>query len=77
MSAKLEQPISPSFTRMINLLPPEEKEHVSKEQLINIEYNILETLGFDFNFPGPIQSMERFLRLLGYDLNVAVYDMSY
>lgn len=30
MSAKLEQPISPSFTRMINLLPAEEKEHVTK-----------------------------------------------
>ena len=30
MSAKLEQPISPSFTRMINLLPEEEKKHVTK-----------------------------------------------
>ena len=31
MSAKLEQPISPSFTRMINLLPKEEKSGVTKE----------------------------------------------
>ena len=31
MSAKLEQPISPSFTRMINLLPPEEKKYVTKK----------------------------------------------
>ena len=30
MSAKLEQPISPSFTRMINLLSPEEKKNVTK-----------------------------------------------
>ena len=30
MSAKLEQPISPSFSRMINLLTEEEKKHVSK-----------------------------------------------
>lgn len=30
MSAKLEQPISPSFTRMINLLPEDEKKHVTK-----------------------------------------------
>jgi uncharacterized membrane protein len=28
MSAKLEQPISPSFTRMINLLTDEEKKYV-------------------------------------------------
>jgi len=30
MSAKLEQPISPSFSRMINLLTDEEKKHVTK-----------------------------------------------
>jgi hypothetical protein len=37
MSAKLEQPISPSFTRMINLLTDEEKKYVSKQSLIDIE----------------------------------------
>jgi len=30
MSAKLEQPISPSFTRMVNLLSSEEKKTVTK-----------------------------------------------
>ena len=54
MSAKLEQPISPSFTRMINLLTDEEKKYVSKQSLIDIEAWILMKLGFDFNFPGPI-----------------------
>jgi len=34
MAAKLEQPISPSFNRMINLLPDEERKYVSKTQLI-------------------------------------------
>jgi hypothetical protein len=34
MAAKLEQPISPSFNRMINLLPDEERKYVSKKQLI-------------------------------------------
>ena len=42
-----------------------------------MEANILANMGFDFNFPGPIQSMERFLRLLGYDLNTTVYEMAY
>lgn len=77
MSAKLEQPISPSFTRMINLLSPEEKKTVTKQSLIDLESDILIKLGFDFNFPGPIQSMERFLRILGYDLNRSVYEMSF
>lgn len=54
MSAKLEQPISPSFTRMINLLSEEEKKHVTKQSLIDLEADILVKLGFDFNFPGPI-----------------------
>ena len=34
-------------------------------------------LGFDFNFPGPVQSMERFLRILDYYLNKTIYDMSF
>ena len=54
MSAKLEQPISPSFTRMINLLTDEEKKYVRKQSLIDLEAQILIKLGFDFNFPGPI-----------------------
>ena len=41
MAAKLEQPISPSFTRMINLLTEDEKKFVSKQQLIDLEYHIL------------------------------------
>jgi hypothetical protein len=77
MSAKLEQPISPSFTRMINLLSLEEKKTVTKQSLIDLESDILIKLGFDFNFPGPIQSMERYLRILGYDLNRSVYEMSF
>lgn len=77
MSAKLEQPISPSFTRMINLLSDDEKKYVSKQKLIDLEAKIIMTLGFDFNFPGPFQSMERYLRILGYDLNKTIQDMSF
>lgn len=77
MSAKLEQPISPSFTRMINCLPEDERKYVTKSQLIDLEANILVQMGFEFNFPGPIQSMERYLRILGYDLNSIVYDMAF
>jgi len=77
MSAKLEQPISPSFTRMINLLTPDEKKTVTKQSLIELESDILIKLGFDFNFPGPMQSMERFLRILGYHTNQSVFDMSF
>ena len=77
MAAKLEQPISPSFTRMINLLTDDEKKNLNKQALIELEADILSAFCFDFNFPGPVQSMERYLRILGYALNKTVYDMSY
>ena len=62
---------------MINLLGDEEKKYVSKKALIDLEANIIMTMGFDFNFPGPIQSMERFMRLLECDLNKTIYDMAF
>ena len=77
MSAKLEQPISPSFTRMIGLLSDEEKKYVSKQSLIDLEAQILIKMGFDFNFPGPIQIMERYLRILDYDTNKTIMDMAF
>lgn len=77
MAAKLEQPISPSFSRMIYLLHDDERMYISKEALIKLEAQILVTLGFDFNFPGPMQSLERYLRILDYDSNRTVNEMSF
>ena len=77
MAAKLEQPISPSFTRMISLLSEDEKRFVTKQSLIEMEAEILRKLGFDFNFPGPIQSLERYLRILDYDTSKTVQEMSF
>ena len=37
MAAKLEQPISPSFSRMISLLTEQEQKHVTKQGLIDLE----------------------------------------
>jgi hypothetical protein len=54
MAAKMEQPISPSFLRMVQLLTDEEQKQVSKDSLIDLEARIIQTLGFDFGFPGPI-----------------------
>ena len=54
LAAKLEQPISPSFTRMISLLTEEEQQLVTKQDLIDLEEKILVLLGFDFTFPGPV-----------------------
>ena len=77
MAAKLEQPISPCFSKMILYLSDEEKSLVSVESMIELEADILKVLSFDFNFSSPIQSMDRYLRLMGYDQNQVVYDMSF
>ena len=69
MSAKLEQDVSPSFNRMISLLTKQEQQYVTKNALIDLEQEIITMFGFDFNFPGPIESMERFFRILDCDQN--------
>ena len=62
---------------MIDLFTDAEKKYATKNHLIDLEANMLIVFGFDFNFPGPIQSMERYLRILNYDFNKIVYDISY
>jgi hypothetical protein len=49
---------------------------VHNEDLKNLEVKILEKMNFDYNFPGPIQALERFMRILNYDLNKTVSEMS-
>mmetsp|Transcript_15895 Transcript_15895/g.24495 ORF Transcript_15895/g.24495 Transcript_15895/m.24495 type:complete len:151 (-) Transcript_15895:159-611(-) len=62
---------------MINLLSDSEKKHMTKESLVDLEFKILMELSYDFNFPGPMESVERFLRVLEYDHKKIIYDMSY
>jgi len=62
---------------MINLLTDDERRVVTKGSLIALEEKILIAFNFDFNFPGPIQSLERYLRLLDYDLNKIIFDIAF
>jgi hypothetical protein len=45
--------------------------------LVDLEAHILIKLGFDFNFPGPMQFIERYLRVLKVENEKAVYEISY
>ena len=76
MAAKLEQDTSPSFNRMIGMLTNGEYKVVSKQALIDLEYDIIVKFGCDFNFPGPIESLERYLRVLGFHKNDKVIKLS-
>jgi hypothetical protein len=52
---------------MITFLTEEERLVVDREKLLELEADMLVTLGFDLCFPGPVAPMERFLRLLKID----------
>ena len=62
---------------MISLLTDEEKKYVNKQMLVDLEAQILSRFGFDFNFQGPVQSLERFLRILNYHDNQVIFEMSF
>jgi hypothetical protein len=67
MAAKLEQPVSPSFNRMINLLPESQRKRMDKEDLVDLEEKIILALDFDFNYASPITFLERYQRLFSVD----------
>jgi hypothetical protein len=67
LAAKLEQPISPSYNKMIGFLPENQKTGVSKKELLRIEREVIKTLQFDIQRPGPTLFIERYIKVLGYE----------
>ena len=62
---------------MITFLTEEERQVVERNELLELEADILVTLGFDLCFPGPVAPMERFLRLLKIDDKPILRRMSF
>lgn len=46
MAAKIEEPISPSFERMINLLKKYDITNIKKQNLIDLEEQVIKKLDF-------------------------------
>ena len=67
MAAKMEQPISPSFNRMILLLYENHKIKLKKVDLLDLEEKILRTLEFSCHHISAVPFLERFLRIFGVD----------
>lgn len=67
MSAKLEQPISPSFNRMIRLVEDEWGIKISKTELIDLEEKVIRTLDYSLHYTCPIVFLERYQRIFGVD----------
>lgn len=69
--------MTPSISRLISLLKGKERNSITKDKLIDLEAKICTNFGFDFNFPGPIQLLERYMQILNYSDNEAVMDISF
>ena len=67
LAAKLEQPMSPSFQRMIALLPEDSRASVTKEKLVMMEETIIKELHFRMHFAGPIPFLQRYQRFFNID----------
>ena len=53
IAAKLEEAITPSFLKMISLVPEAEKNNITKEKLVDLEVSIIQVLDFNFQVTGP------------------------
>ena len=67
MAAKLHQPLSPSFTKTLKLLPDEFRDRITKQDLIVVEELVVRELDFSFEWDGPLHFLERFERLFEVD----------
>ena len=75
LGAKCEEDTSPSINRMINLLSCSEQRYVTKKAVIDLEASIVLKFGFEFNYIGPIESSQRYLRLLNKNKNEKINKM--
>ena len=65
MAAKLEEPIQPSFNRMVRLVASEWNFETTKEEIVEMESQVIRTLDWDLHMLGPIFFLERYQRIFG------------
>jgi len=71
LAAKLEQPMTPSINRMIKLLTVDEERYVDKAKVISMEATIIKLFSFEFGFLSPLTFLERFLRLIDFQVETS------
>ena len=60
MAAKLEEPIQPSFNRMIRLVKREWNFDTTKEELVELESQVIKRLDWDLISVSPLFFLERY-----------------
>lgn len=67
IAAKLEEPMQPSFNRMVRLIKSEHDFDTTKEELITLEQMVITLLDWDLQIVTPIFFLERYQRIFGVD----------
>lgn len=67
IAAKMDQPISPSFKRMVRLVKREWDVEIELSSLIDLEERMLRVLDLSIHNTSPIIFLDRYLRLFGVD----------
>ena len=73
MAAKLEQPIQPSFNRMVKLVAEQWDVSLTRQDLLDLEESIIRTLDFDLRSVGPLLFLERYQRVFQLHKETADY----
>ena len=69
VAAKIEQSLQPSFNRLIKLLQQKHDISRPKQDLINMEEQIIRVLDFELRSVGSVTFLERYFRIFGIDQN--------
>ena len=67
MAAKLDQPISPSFKRMVRLVKKEWDLTIINKELVDLEEHIIRVLDFSMHNTSPLPFFDRYCRIFGVD----------
>ena len=67
IAAKIEEPHSPRFENMTQLLKDKHGVTLSTETLLAFEHTIITTLDFRLRYASPVQFLERYQRLFALD----------
>ena len=65
MAAKIEEPVSPSFERMIEVLEKIHSVTLKVRNVLNLEEDVIRTLDFSLRRVSATFFLERYLRLFG------------
>lgn len=60
IAAKLEEPIQPSFNRMVRLAEIEWNFEITKKELAELEAQVIRTLDWDLHTITPVFFLERY-----------------